>query len=254
MWTQGIDMFSEKALELIKMMREKPIQITNIQTDKPASGSVQRFQVCQVPPLNQTLGESTRFIVPVDVDYKVKPPELTFNGYFLPYADNKMTSMILADDVDVFVTPPLSGCSFIATETEIERAGHKEKQIKVYHLNATENGMTSEAGIKSMVKRIPPNEQIIFELHKPQYVQWDPDRPVSLIGLRNGEHWSFHYQIQSADDDLYYESSMTHEEKTSVLREEMRGLRGKGDSIIEPVNANDSSEEVDDDKPQSFGY
>lgn len=196
-------------------MRYFPIQqFGDVKTLHNDGHGVQSFKVVGIPELHILMGKRTRYIVPVSAETYADIDYLDFKAYFLPYIENEISVMILGDKADIFITPPLTGCSIIVTQ--------REGVTKLYHLNARDNeGLITEESMAELMEAIPSEERenIVFALHKTDYAQYKPDRPITFIGLRNENQWTFHYQIQTREDDLCYYSSMTYEDKLDSMEE-----------------------------------
>lgn len=237
---------SKDAQKLLGMMRHFPIQMFGAFSAGANDGKgIQAFKIASVPGLSLTMGKRTRYIMPIKDPSGTGKKHLLFNAYFLPYTDNGMTSMMLGKEADIFITPPLSGCSVVVTEVEKEKGGMIEKEFKVYHLNAQSvEGVTSESGIKNFKETIRKRgrEEIVFVIDRADYAQWDTDRPTTLIGVRHEDSWSFHYQIQSAEDDLYCHSSMSYEDKTAMINSDPKDM--KRTHASDPVHEEDDSDEM----------
>lgn len=225
-------MFSKKSLKLLGMMRYFPIQhFGDVKALHNDDHGVQSFKVVSIPDLQLLMGKRTRYIVPVSAETYADVDHLHFNAYFLPYIENKISVITLGDKADVFITPPLTGCSIIVTQ--------RKGVTKVYHLNARDNeGLITEESIVELMEAIPSEEQenILFALHKLDYAQYKPDRPITFIGVRNENQWTFHYQIQTKEDDLCYFSSMTYQDKLDSIEEASPGGGGDDDPTRDVSN------------------
>lgn len=136
-------------------------------------------------------------------------PRISFNAYFLPSQFNHVTSILLGDKNDVFLTTPLSGCTVLVTQTQ--------DGVKAYHFNAIDD----EGATNAMIEKTLSDEEkknIIFKITRDDYAPYDHNHlgiPITIIGLRNEGCWSFHYQYPH-DEGFTYHSTMTADEKSRL--------------------------------------
>lgn len=198
-------MVSNTVNEIIFTLTRFPVQLFGrLDKDKNDVNGIQQFALGFCESLSPSFFANTRFIVSEDYKTMLSKGALPFSAYYLPSVINGFHSQILGLEADVLITDTLTGCAFIATETE-------GGQVKVYHFNKQdENGCIDHAGIEAMIKEAIGDEKIIFEIKKPDYDLFPEEHkllkqdPVFLVGLKGQDNqWSFHYQLSTKSGFTY---------------------------------------------------
>lgn len=203
-------MYKEQVIDILKALQSIPVQLFGIiDEENNTKDGRQKFVFAGSKWLSSMFGASAKYIMPSKENHATNIIS-EFDAYYLKAELNKMKSMELCDKADFFITDNLTACTFLAVQIN--------DKFKVYHLNVQdEEGKISKAGIDKMIDSLPEEERenIVFRLDKEDYSH--STKPVLVLGVRNNDHWSFHYQINGKGSSMVYMNSMNREEKKEFI-------------------------------------